>query len=490
MATTHQGAKAHEHAMNHSLEFFSKAGSLYTKRSKKNKSFYSDESTAKDLFVNSWITDKPLSMKLLLWLRDCRGGAGNRSGSAECYKWLAEYDPQWILANMHWMPQVGRWSDVRSLFGTQLEKAAAHFWGDKIKERDVLASKWAKRTDHPIRKVLGMRVADFRRLLANIRKDHIVEYQMCSGEWGQINYEHVPSVAMARYTKAFGKHDEARFNIFKEKLVSGEATIKADVLFPHDCIRTALNGDWKIADAQFDALPNFLVNANDKQENVMVLSDTSGSMDTVVGGSVRAVDISQGLALYCSSRVPENSPFYKRFVGFGSEGKFKDWRGMKFHEAVRNRKVFDRAVAGTRIDKALDLILKIATTREISQELMPTTLLIVSDMQFANGAADHQWSNMGLGYGAKEGDIVNVVATEVEKSLRKWDAAGYDSPKIVYWNTAGYAGQQATVDSSNIGMVSGFSPSILKAIFAGDDFTPTAIMLNALVKYSEIVIPE
>jgi hypothetical protein len=37
-------------------------------------------------------------------------------------------------------------------------------------------------------------------------------------------------------------------------------------------------------------------------------------------------------------------------------------------------------------------------------------------------------------------------------------------------------------------MVSGFSPSLLKAILGGEDFTPVAIMMRALKKY-EITIP-
>jgi len=188
------------------------------------------------------------------------------------------------------------------------------------------------------------------------------------------------------------------------------------------------------------------------------------------------------MALYCSSRIPEESPFYKRFIGFCSEGKFVDWRNMSFSQALRSRKVFDHAVGSTRIDKALDLILKIAVERKIKQELMPTTLLIISDMQFTQGAT-------GDGYGWNtHGQSEKEALTEVNKCIRKWIDAGYKAPKVVYWNTAGYSGQQETVNSTNIGLVSGFSPSICKAIFGGEDFTPYAIMMRALEKY-EVVIP-
>ena len=50
-------------------------------------------------------------------------------------------------------------------------------------------------------------------------------------------------------------------------------------------------------------------------------------------------------------------------------------------------------------------------------------------------------------------------------------------------------GQQATMNSNAVGMVSGFSPSICKAIFGGDDFSPYAIMMRAIEKY-EVINPE
>jgi hypothetical protein len=54
----------------------------------------------------------------------------------------------------------------------------------------------------------------------------------------------------------------------------------------------------------------------------------------------------------------------------------------------------------------------------------------------------------------------------------------------VYWNTAGYSGSQDTINAKNVGLVSGFSPSVLKAIFGGHDFSPETIMMAALEKYT------
>ena len=80
--------------------------------------------------------------------------------------------------------------------------------------------------------------------------------------------------------------------------------------------------------------------------------------------------------------------------------------------------------------------------------------------------------------------------TLVEKSLKMWDKAGYKRPKIVYWNLVSYGGQPDTVDSKDIALVSGFSPSILKSILACDDFSPRGIMLEVLKRYNMVKSPE
>jgi len=471
MMKTNEGATAYEHSLSHALEFFSKAGSLYDTPTKK--AYYDNETSALKLFINSWIVDKPLAFALLLWLRDCRGGAGNRSGSRAIYKWLAENDPLWLRENLHQLPMVGRWDDLRSLFNTSLEVDAATFWANALvpadgEEPNVLAAKWADRRDLPIRRVLDIDAPTMRKLIAHIRKNHIVEHKMCQKLWNEIKYEHVPSMAMSRYMKSFHKNDGERFSDFKNQVKTGVKKVHASVLFPHDCIRAAFDGDAEMAEAQFEALPNYM-EGEGENENIMVISDTSGSMQTIVGGSVSAYNVSVGLALYCSSKMRKDSPFYKRFIAFCSEGSFKDWRKMSFSEALHDRNIFNGAVGSTRIDKALNLLLETAVRREIPQDLMPTTLLIVSDMQFHQGSRTND--------------------TEVETCLKEWDAAGYNRPKVVYWNTNGYEGQQATDGMMNVGLISGFSPSILKSLLGGSDFSPTGVMLRTLEKY-EVIIPE
>lgn len=453
---TNENGRQYEHSLDHHLEFFSKAGSAFTNR----KVFYGNPESALSLFQKAWIVEKELAMRLLFWLRDCRGGAGNRSGFRECITWLASFDPAWVKANIHLIPEFGRWDDLRSLFSTVLAKDAGKLWADAIKDKNILAAKWADRKDIFIAYNLRTNEAGLRKTLSSIRKSNIVEHAMCQNMWNTVEYKHVPSVAMARYANAFSRHDEDRFLEYKESIKSGTTTINAAALFPHDCVRTVRHGDKEIANAQFDSLPNYL---EDVDERIIVLSDTSGSMCVPISGSIHAVDISQGLALYCSAKMPKDSPFYKKFIGFCSEGSFKDWTGMTFSQAVNSRRIFDGAIGSTYIDRALDLILKTAKFFNIPDEKMPTALLIVSDMQFHQGASCGE--------------------TEVKAALSRWSEAGYSIPKVIYWNLNPYSGSPETIQGKNVALVSGFSPAILKSIFAGVDLSPKAVMLRAIEKY-------
>jgi len=475
---TNEGAFQHEHSLDHCVEFFSKAGSIFD--NKNSQKFYDNTEDILSLFQRAWIVDKLIALKLLFWVRDCRGGAGNRSGFRKCLNWIAKrsVDSKWVLRNLKLIPKYGRWDDMRSLFNTDCQKDAAYLWSEALLEKDVLAAKWANRKDIPLYldlKGAGFvkNMGDFRRFISGIRKDSIVETKMCSDKWSDINYSHVPSVAMARYTNAFGKNDEHRFLDFKDKLSTGEVKINASVLFPYDCVRTVNHGDNKIADAQFDALPNYM---ND--EKIMVIADTSGSMGSSVGaGKTTAYDVSQSLALYCSGKLPKDNPFYKKFIQFESESTFADWQGMTFSQALQSHNLFDGAIGSTRIDKALDLLLVTGKMFKVSDENMPSMLLICSDMQFSEGT--------GNGWQDKENNQV----TEVERSLLKWDKAGFKRPQIVYWNLVPYNGQPDTIDSKNIALVSGFSPSILKSILACEDFSPVAVMMEALKKYDDVIEP-
>lgn len=480
MARTGNGDWAYDNTENALVEFFSKAGSLF-----KNKmEFYGNEQTALQLFKGAWGTDRYKAMQLAMWLRDCRGGSGNRSGFRDVIRWVAEKDSDWVEANMHFIPEVGRWDDLQALIGTSCEDDAMSFWVRAIQDGNGLAAKWAPRAKrnkevfNKLRRTAKMSPKDFRKLLVNNTK--VVETSMCNQDFQDIEYSKVPSVAMSRYNNAFKKHDGARFSDWKNKLETGEEKVNASVLFPHDVFRTLMadlkggyNGGWghygnrsyedsKLANAQFEALPDYMEGADMR---IMSICDFSGSMDWAkVSGSITALHVSLSLGLYCSDRLGKENPFYRKFIPFSDDSSLVCWKDETFSVAAQAHN--DGFCGSTNIKAALNQILDAGRLLGATDNQMPNCLLILSDMQFYEGTVDGE--------------------TTVETGMKEWEAAGYTRPRIVYWNLAGNRNSPATVHHKDVALVSGFSPSLLKAILGGDDFTPMGILERAIEKYRVI----
>lgn len=109
-----------------------------------------------------------------------------------------------------------------------------------------------------------------------------------------------------------------------------------------------------------------------------------------------------------------------------------------------------------------------AVAFEHSENKMPNVLMLLSDMQFDQGT--------------------NYDQTPVEERLREFEKAGYTRPRIIYWNLAGCQNQPATCYDKDVALISGFSPSILKSVLGGKDFSPMSILNETISEY-KIVDP-
>jgi hypothetical protein len=121
----------------------------------------------------------------------------------------------------------------------------------------------------------------------------------------------------------------------------------------------------------------------------------------------------------------------------------------------------------TNLHAAFDEILQIAVKGKVSQEDMPDMMLILSDMQFDQ--------------------CTKYDDSAMQMIKRKYKDAGYDVPKIVFWNLS-MAGKEngntpVKFDKNGTALVSGFSPSVMKSVLANDleDYTPYNVMLKTLM---------
>ena len=78
------------------------------------------------------------------------------------------------------------------------------------------------------------------------------------------------------------------------------------------------------------------------------------------------------------------------------------------------------------------------------------------------------------------GKYTHEETTYIDDIKDKFNKSGYDMPKLVFWNLDSHSGNQSTMNEDGVCTVSGFSPSIMKAILSCEDFNPMNVMMEAL----------
>ena len=421
-------------------------------------------------FTAAYVENSDLALRIAQWARDARGGSGERQVFRDILVHLEKTNPEDAMRLMAKIPEIGRYDDLL-VFKTKPVKAKAYtMLGDALRAKNGLAAKWTPRKGEvarEIREFFGMTPKQYRKSLVALT--NVVETQMCAQDWDNINYSHVPSVAHARYKKAFGRHGTT-YAEYVTKLVKGEAGVKvnAGAVFPYDVLKGRIGGWMKfnktetdLIQKQWEAMPNYVGDAN-----VLPLVDVSGSMTCSAGGpgsksNLTCLEVAVSLGLYFADK--NKGKFKDTFLTFSSKPELMHLKGninQKIDQMVTSN--WDMS---TDLHKAFDKILKTATENSVPQAEMPETLVIFSDMQF-NQCVKHDDSAMQM-------------------IARKYEAAGYTLPKVVFWNlNASYGNTPVSFDKSGTALVSGFSPALATSVLSNDleDFTPEAIMLKTVMK--------
>lgn len=431
--TTINGALAHISSGNPLVDLFYKIGA-------------SREQDLSELFLQAFNTDPTTCGRILFWCRDVREGAGERDTFRKLFSFMSPEAKDKLL---HHIPFYGRWDDILEV---GCDTTAYIYISEALRtHQDGLCAKWMPRKGdkaNKLRDALGLSNKEYRVLLSSLSKT--VEQQMCSDSWDSINFSHVPSVASKAYQKAFQKHQEARYKEWQAGLLTGETKVNASAIFPHDVIVGMKNGSPETAEAQWAALPDYMVPG----KKILPMVDVSGSMTcSAPGTNVRCLDISIALGLYISER--NVGPFQYEMLTFETEPSI-----CRVSGSLQKRvKVTEKLSWGgtTNLAWAMDALVEQAIKYNAKQEDMPDILLVLSDMQF-NPDMLHE--------------------TSLDMMRRKFETAGYKVPGIVFWNLNARDNMPALDKATGVAMVSGFSPSILKVITACDmeNFTPLGVM--------------
>ena len=412
--------------------------------------------------------ENPLTaMRILFWVRDVRGGAGERQIFRDIIQFLAETDSEVLAKNIKFIPEFGRWDDLTVLFNTKVNNDAMATIIQGLESRNGLCAKWMPRKGvifNSIRKAMGLTPKQLRKMLVEL--SNTVEQKMCANEWTNIEYSKVPSLAMGRYSKAFPKHDSVGFTNYMTSLQKGETKVNASAVYPYDVVKTLNLGNRGLAIEQWKALPNFMEGCT---ERILPVVDVSGSMACSVGGNsnVTCMDVAVSLGLYISER--NEGVFKDSFITFSERPKLQKLSG-DLYQRYTQLSSSDWGMS-TNLEKVFKLILGQAVKHNVSENEMPTKILILSDMEFNQATKQSE--------------------TAIQMIRSEYEQHGYTLPGIVFWNIQSRNKNfPVRFDEKGTALVSGLSPSIMKSILVGNIDSPESIM-NITIdsdRYKMIVI--
>ncbi len=435
-------------------------------------------------FIAAVSEHEELAMRCLLWARDIRGGAGERGQFRALVSVLEKHNPVLAGKIMHKIPELGRWDDLFVYSDPINRKNALRMYADAIMNEDGLAAKWAPREKSSkraiakeLRSVLQMTPKEYRKTLAGLTS--VVETRMCAKNWDSINFSHVPSLASSRYQKAFGRNASEAYGEYLRELQKPGAErnpavkINAGAVYPYDIVHSVYTGNAAVASEQWKALPNFMGDAK-----LLPIIDVSSSMGSM-GKNSRGPDpmlAALSLGLYASEK--NTSDFKDMFITFSAKSDLVMLKGS-LSERIAQLKSADWGM-NTNLQAAFDGILDVAIAGNVASEDMPEVLLLLSDMQFdvATRVGDYSYfSNRSV-------TIPDFNMTAQEAIKRKYALAGYEMPRIVFWNLRNTDDTPVRFDDRGVCHVSGFSPNIMKTVLGVNElenFTPLNVMIKTLM---------
>lgn len=457
-ARTQNGMLARKSTANKCVDLFFKIGA----------------SRGKDIipdFVGAYIENNDYALRIAAWVRDIRGGAGERKLFRDILLYLENTNIDECKKLAFKAPELGRWDDLLIFKTPEMKNYAYSLISSAIKEGNGLTCKWCPRKGviaNELRKFMGLTPKQYRKTLVQLTR--VVETKMCSNNWDNINFSQVPSIASSRYKKAFNRHTD-KYREYVEKLMNGDTDVKvnASSIYPYEVVSgLSSHSRYDITESnliisQWNALPDYINSCN-----ILPMVDVSGSMNCPAGNSktISCMDVAISLGIYTADK--NKGSFKDLFLTFSAAPDLIKLTGnvvQKYQQMIRANWNMN-----TNLIAAFDKILSVAIEGNVKQSEMPEMLLILSDMQFDRCA---RFDDTAFGM-----------------IQRKYNDAGYIVPKIVFWNINSFDNAPVKFDQSGVALVSGFSPAIFKSLLAGniENFTPENIMLETIMNDRYAVI--
>jgi len=463
-------------------------------------------------------------------MRATRGmGKGERHLAVVSLVYLHSKFPKTIESLIEDLPHYGSWKDLLEVatcpeVHADLRKVCLHLFAEQLKKdakavreceqkgsgdipRITLAGKWAPREGKSYDRK-GKIVKDlcavlfplktvskhdrrklYRKLVGGLtRQLKVPEVLMSAQCWGKINFKKVPSLCLNRHRKAF-LNEDLKVKLSKDEFETGnryplnpdrvlcrkhlmdqlrKGAINGKQLFPHEIVQKlgrrsdAASMEEVMCQAQWNSIRSDLLKG---MEELRASEDKDGKVD--LGNLVPLVDVSgsmQGIpmevAIAMGILVSEISAdcIKNRVITFESRPQ---WFALDPNDSIGDKvRKLRRAPWGgsTNFTLALNMIYDVVKSNKLSMENVPD-LIVFSDMQFDQ--ADRGFTTQ-----------YEQIQGAFHKLGMEISGKPYEPPRIIFWNLRGnsYAGTHApvTAETENVQLLSGFSPSLLKLVLAGE----------------------
>lgn len=417
-------------------------------------------------------------------------GAGARDESFKRFLWIAKYHPKEFYRNLWLIPVVGSWKDLWTLmafddadkyldYSKFFEVIVEGINDDSCRElvkkympriRAISDCKtdWAKRINKLAKmfvNTVGWSYKDYRKYKST-GKAHSFQAIICKGLYSNINWNTIPGKALLNIVSGnFLKNHNLEndyLNWIKAQPVAkfnGYAFELGRKLGNYNTFTSNLATKITV-DKQFESLiANTSKDGGAIKGNVLCALDTSASMGSLAldKAGTTPFHVCVSLGIYFSEL--NTGDFHNTVAMFDDTSRLLKLKGKTFSEKWSEIISQETAWGSTNFQSVIDLIVN---TRKYNPEIdlasFPTTIVVVSDMQF-NPSNYWQKTSEATNYAAAIKKLHSVFPEEYVNNF-----------KIIWWHCTNRSTKDfpSTMNDAGTYMFSGFDPSVISFLLGGD----------------------
>ena len=430
--------------------------------------FYLRMITRKTKISNGVITESP------------QRGQGVRDEAFKRLLWFAKFQPEIFYDNLWLLPIVGSWKDLWVLMSmdntidrsavftviaegcqNETQKDLVKKYMPQIRSHKKCTTEWTNKMNNLAKafcKRAGWYAKEYR-MFKSTGKAHEFQKFISQGKYDKIDWSKISGKALLNLsTGKFLNNHNLTDDYINWITTTPSAKFNG---YPYELgmkLRNNWHGMNKAAKMTIDAQFEYLIKTAKEgtggiQGNVWCALDTSGSMGLKVSkdSELSAYDVCISLGIYFSSL--NEGAFNKNVIMFDDKSNVKQLCGT-FSEMYNQIAKSRTAWGGTNFQSIIDEIVRIRKSRpNIPLSDYPTTLLVVSDMQFNYVGNTTNYEKMK------------------EKLYMVFPKDFVDSMKFIWWQVNGsrVTDVPATLDDGGCYFFSGFDGSIITLLLNGEE---------------------